>query len=79
MENYTLYESMAARFERTIKRLITVIIVMVVLLTVTNVAWVIYELNNETIMMVEQKVENTDETIVNGIGDINAPDNNKDR
>lgn len=41
---YIVYESTMARFERTIKRLITVIIVAVVMLFVSNMAW-LYEWN----------------------------------
>lgn len=38
---YIVYESEAARHERTVKRLITIIIITICLLVITNMAWLL--------------------------------------
>lgn len=38
---YIVYESEAARHERTVKRLITIILISICLLVITNIAWLL--------------------------------------
>ena len=46
---YVVYESSMSRAERTIRRLFVVLLVTIICLVGTNVAWVIYESQFETV------------------------------
>ena len=51
---YIVYESEAARHERTIKRLVSALIVAVILIAISNIAWLCFfnqfEFHTETVM-----------------------------
>lgn len=68
------YEVAIARFERIIKRLWILCIILIVSLILTNGAWVYYEsqfVTEET--TVEQEVDTGDgDTVVVGVGDYNG-------
>lgn len=66
-----VFEVTTAAFQLTIKRLIAVIIILVVLLVGSNIAWVIYESQFETVTVensveAEQEAEGGDNYAVNG-------------
>lgn len=68
---YVVHESDMARQERTIKRLWILLLVMLVLLVGTNVAWIYYESQFEEVT-VEQEVDTGDgDAFVVGNGDLN--------
>lgn len=74
---FVVYEATMSRFERTIKRLWVLCIILVFLLVATNLAWLYYEEQFETVTTVEQEVDSGDgngDTIVNGVGDIYGKD-----
>lgn len=69
---YIVFESEMARLERVIKRLWALLLIAVLLLVATNIAWLRYEMQyeNET-TTVEQEVETGDgSAVATGIGDI---------
>lgn len=70
---YIVHESAQARAERTIKRLIAVIVLLIVLLVGSNVIWIVYENQFEDIITVTQESEANDggSAIVNNGGDFN--------
>ena len=74
---YIVFESTIANFERTIRRLWVLCILLIVLLVGSNIAWIVYESQFEEIS-VEQEVTNDGDgdTTVNGVGDIYG---NKDK
>lgn len=58
--SYIVYESTLARFDRVIKRLWIVILILVFLLVGTNIGWLYYESQFETVeetQMVDQDTE----------------------
>ena len=61
---YVVHESAMARAERNIKRLWILIIILILLLVGTNIAWLVYESSFET---VEESEEITVEAGENGI------------
>lgn len=85
---YVVHESAMARAERQLKRLWGLIILLVVLLVGTNIAWLIYESQFETLETteeyhIEQDAENGNNNsiinggeIVNGEADDNIQENN---
>ena len=65
-----VHEGAMARMERTIKRLWILLILLVVLLAGSNIAWIVYEAQFEDIK-VEQEVETGEgDATVAGVGDI---------
>ena len=67
---FIAHESMKATMERTIKRLWIVILLLIILLCGTNVAWIIYESQFET-QSAEVEVDTGDgSAYVAGIGDV---------
>ena len=70
---YVAHEADMARQERTIKRLWILLLVMLVLLVGTNVAWIYYESQFvEETTTVEQDIETGDgDAFVAGVGDVN--------
>ena len=71
---YVAHESAMARSERHNKRLWIVILVLIVALLGTNLAWIIYEVQFETVeesAVVEQENSNGDNNYVGNDGDIN--------
>ena len=72
---YVAHESAMARSERHNKRLWIVILVLIVALLGTNIAWIIYEAQLETIeesTVVEQENSNGDNNYIGNDGDINC-------
>lgn len=72
---YVAHESAMARSERHSKRLWIVILVLIVSLLGTNLAWIIYEAQFETVeesTVVEQENSNGDNNYIGNDGDINC-------
>lgn len=64
---YLAYESTVVRFERTIKRLWALVVLVVVLLVGTNCAWLWYESQYETITQtVTQDADNGTNNFIGG-------------
>lgn len=81
--SFVAFESVCSRFERTIKRLWILVIILTVLLVGTNCAWLYYESQFqyvETSTEVSQDVdaEDGENVIVNGIGDIDYGESEAD-
>ena len=53
---YVVHESAMARAERQLKRLVAIIILLIVLLVGSNIGWLIYESQFETVESWEQEV-----------------------
>lgn len=78
---YLAFEGVCARFERTIRRLWILVILMTVLLVGTNCAWLWYESQFQYVSTeVSQDVETTDgeNVIVSGTGDISYGESDTD-
>lgn len=58
---YLVYESAMARMERTIHRLWTLAVLLVILLVGTNIAWVAYESQYEDITVTQDVLQTTDD------------------
>lgn len=73
---YVVYEGAMARNERTIKRLVKTIILFVVLLFATNIAW-LYYISQYKIVSYEQDGDGFNNVTTGNQGDINyvAKDN----
>ena len=72
---YVAHESAMARSERHNKRLWIVILVLIVALLGTNLAWIIYEAQLETVeesTVIEQENSNGDNNYIGNDGDINC-------
>ena len=54
MISYAVHEGMMARMERTIRRLWILCIVLVILLAVTNAAWIYYENSFEDVVVTQE-------------------------
>lgn len=67
---FVVYESATSKLERTIKRLFIALILTIICLVGTNVAWVIYESKFETISY-EQDGEGINNVNLGGQGDLN--------
>ena len=66
---YIVHESDMSRLERQLKRLWIVILVLIFLLVGTNIVWIVYESQFETVETVEEIVVDADENgIANYIG-----------
>ena len=72
---YIAHEGMMARMERTIKRLWILSLVLTVLLVGTNVAWLWYESQFETVSATEtydyDAVTENGNAVINGNGEVN--------
>ena len=73
--SYVAFESVCARFERTIKRLWILVILLTVLLVGSNCAWLWYESQFETIETTTEESYTSDATdggvaIANGDGEV---------
>ena len=79
---YIVYEGTMARFERTIRRLWILIIILSVFLVSSNVAWLMYESQYEDVTTTEQTVkqvasgEEANNTFVGGNYGESKSDNN---
>lgn len=77
---YIVHEAALARAERTIKRLWVLVILLIVLLTATNAAWIWYEAQFEDIYQeVVQDAESGTNNFVFGDNYGEAKDNNADQ
>ena len=65
-----VHESAMARSERTIKRLFIIIILLIVLLVGSNVAWLIYESQFEDVTTTIKSDSETGNAIANYSGDV---------
>lgn len=54
---YIVHESDMARLERTIKRLWILLLIVIVLLVGSNIAWIVYENQFEEVVTTTQEVE----------------------
>ena len=70
---YIAYEAAMSRLERIIKRLWIVVILLIVLLVGSNIAWLVYESQFEYFeTTVTQEAENeSGDIIMNGTGELN--------
>ncbi len=66
---YIVYEGEQARHERTIKRLIIALVVSVILIAVTNVAWLLYMSGFEYYGMDDEITVEAKDGIANFIGE----------
>lgn len=62
---YLVYEGTMARMERTIHRLWTLAVLLVILLVGTNIAWVAYESQYEDVTVTQDVLQTTDDGGVN--------------
>jgi len=72
--NDRIYDVIFARFERTIKRLWILCIILIVALIATNAGWLYYEsqfITEETTVEQEVDTGNGDATVI-GVGDYNG-------
>lgn len=71
MISYAAHEGMMARMERTIRRLWILCIVLILLLTGTNAAWIVYENQFEDVVITAEQSAETGNNYAVG-GDING-------
>ena len=57
---YAVYEMEQAKNERTVKRLISVIVLLILLLVGSNIGWLIYESQFETIETTQEVIQEAD-------------------
>lgn len=70
---YVIVESMLTRLERTLTKLWIVILILIVLLVGSNIAWLYYESQFETAEITQDvDTDNGDNTTVIGIGGNNG-------
>ena len=70
--SYIAFESMKATMERMVKRLWIIVLVLIILLFGSNVAWIVYESQSEIVQSNEvyQDVDTGEgSAFVNGVGD----------
>ena len=69
---YIVHEAQCARLERIIKRLVTIILVLITILVVSNLSWICYENSFEevvyttTIEAVQESADGGTNTIIGG-------------
>ena len=65
--SYAAHEGMMARMERTIRRLWVLCIILIILLTATNCAWIYYEsqFTDETLTVTQDLDSNTGDAVIN--------------
>ena len=69
--SYAAHEGMMARMERTIRRLWTLCIILIILLAGTNVAWIYYENSFEDVVITAEQSAETGNNYAVG-GDMNG-------
>lgn len=72
---YIVYESTLATSERHIKRLIIALVICIVLLFVSNAAWLYYESQYDYVSTEESRTYSQDGEGTNIIGSLNEVDN----
>lgn len=75
---YIVYEGMSARNERTIKRLIVALVVAVILIFASNMAWLYYESLYET-MTYQQDGDGFNNVVTGQQGDVDDVAESKDK
>ena len=73
---YVVHESAMARAERHSKRLVAIIILLIILLVGSNIGWLVYENQFETVETIEEDIvvdagENGNANYIGNDGDIN--------
>lgn len=70
---YIVFEAEMARMERIVKRLWALLLIVVLLLVATNVAWIEYEKQFEDVSTTEIEAQADDggNAIINGAGEVN--------
>lgn len=80
--SYVAFEGVCARFERTIKRLWILVIILTLLLVGTNCAWLWYESQFQYVETTEVSqdvnTEDGENVVVSGTGDINYGESEAD-
>lgn len=78
---YIVFESAQARMERTIHKLWIVILLLIVLLVGSNVAWIVYESQWEDVTVTQEVSQTTDQgganTNILSMGDYDGEAENK--
>ena len=67
---YIVFEADMARFERIIKRLWITVILLIVLLVGSNIAWLIYESQFEDFTITQETENESGDIMLNGTGEI---------
>lgn len=67
---YLVHEGILARFERTVKRLWILVLILILLLVGTNVAWLIYESQFEDVSVTQDVDTGEGDAFVAGYGDV---------
>ena len=68
---YIVHEGSMARMERSNKRLLAVVILLIVLLVGSNIGWIVYEAQVEDMTVTQDIDTGEGDTIVAGVGDVN--------
>lgn len=82
--SFVAFESVCARFERTIKRLWITIIILTVFLVGTNCAWLYYTSQFEEVTTTtteatqDAQTDDGGDVVLNGIGDMNYGEGDTD-
>ena len=80
---YIVYESEAARHERTVKRLLTALLITILLMVGTNMAWLYvfnqYDITSEEITVEGQEAANANYMGANASGVINNESKSPDK
>ena len=75
---YIAHEADMARMERIIKRLWILLIISLVALVGTNVAWIVYELQYQTVEVAQEVDTGEGNAFVAGYGDVNYGESQAD-
>ena len=67
---YIAYESAMSRFERINRRLWIALILVIILLVGSNIAWLIYESQFEDIVVTQESENDSGDIIMNGTGEL---------
>lgn len=68
--DYIVHEGTVARFERIIKRLWILVLVLVLLLVGTNIAWIIYESQFEDVSVTQDVDTGDGDAVIAGNGNV---------
>lgn len=71
---YLVYEGTMARFERIIKKLWIVVILLIVLLVGSNIAWILYEASYVDAVTIEASQDGDTNIVGGGDVDYGTPD-----
>ena len=68
---FIAYEGAMSRFERINRRLWITVILLIVLLVSTNIAWLIYESQFEDFTITQEAENESGDIVLNGTGEVN--------